>query len=443
MRSEKGKNSKKNKLLDIIRLRICYASGKDYILTFAYSDIKSEEIQKQLGNIYFARKNGNVKRIECLCKSEKRALVHIKKIKNRYVIASNPHNKQKHNNHCLLGTCINEYVNIEREDPKLRNFNIFALPYFSSSRKSYNKRTPKEQEKTRRLTFGLLMGLTLGNAYQFAFASKNKIEKQKISRCSPRFPAKMPTNEEVIGKFYPKFKELFHENGKYSFKEFTKNYILKAGIVRNFNYIEQNPPEMLEMEVICHLGPKDLKGKILELTIPRQQISNLILSEKAFSPSEPPLFIAWIEDKKNCEITRAYVYPLLYSDKVKPFIPVDSKHERSFISKIHSQGLKFIKPLRVNLTWHLFFTSLDIYKYIINYTYTPDLIIFKSPSIIFVEIIDKRMVFHSPYYKYNLENKRKSCNKIKNIINQEVKNCHILCLESENPEELIRKLKTN
>lgn len=440
MRPEKKRN--RNKLLDIIRLRIYYASGKNYTLKFGYSDIKSEEIQEQLRNIHSARKNGNVKRIECLCKREKRALVHIKKTGNKYVIASNPNNKKKHSDYCLLGKHISEYVDIEGVEPKLKNFNIFTPPYFSSSnsKKSYDKRTPKEQEKTRRLTFGLLMGLILGEAYQFAFASENKIKDQKISRCSPLFPAKMPTNEKVIRKFYPKFKQLFHEKGNYSFKEFTKNYVLKVGIVKNFNYKKHN--NYLEMEVICYLSPEDPEGKVLKLTIPRQRISNLILSKKAFSPSEPPLFIALIKDKNSHEITRAYVYPLLYSNKEKPFIPIDSKYEKSFINKIHNQGLKFIKPLKVNLTWHLFFTNLDIYKHVINHTYTPDLIIFKNSSIAFVEIIDEKMVLQSSYYRHNLENKRKSCNEIKNTIDQEVKNCHFLCLEARSPEELMSKLKT-
>ena len=55
------------KILDLIYLKIEYASGKSYILKLAYSDIKSEEIQKELKKIHSARKNGNVRNIVCLC----------------------------------------------------------------------------------------------------------------------------------------------------------------------------------------------------------------------------------------------------------------------------------------------------------------------------------------------------------------------------------------
>ena len=427
-----------NKLfLDLIRLEISYTSGKTYTLKFAYSDLKSKEIQGQLRNIYFACKNNNVKSIKCSCRKDKDTLVHIRKISDKYIIASNPNKKQNHSSHCLLGNKIDNYVNTENIEPNLRNFLIFEPPAFPIDKKASNKKI--YDEKTKRLTFSLIMGLALGKAYQFAFAKQNKINGQKISRCSPIFPANMPTNIEVINKFYYKFIDFFSKKGMNSFESFKRTYILKAGIVEKFSVREQG--KILEMEVRYYLSPEDSKGKISLLKIPRYRISNLILSEKALSTSTPPLFIALIKKKISNEITRAYVYPLLYSDIEKPFIPIDSKHEKTFIERIYNHGIKFVKPLKTNLTWHLFFTNLDIYKYIIEYTYTPDLIIFKEKNILLTEIIDKRFATRSKKYQINLANKRKLCNKIKDKIHREINNCNLLCLEVETPNDLISKLK--
>ena len=432
-----SKKTRNKSFLDLIFLKIFYTSGKTYTLKFAYSDLKSKETQEQLRNIYSACKNNNVKRIKCLCRKDKDTSVHIRKKSNKYIIASNPNKKQNHSNYCLLGNKINNYIDTENTEPKLKNFRIFEPPPYLTKKKTSNKKI--HDEKTKKLTFSLIMGLALGEAYQFAFASKNKINGQKVSRCSPIFPANMPSNIEVINKFYPKFKSFFNKKGINSFENFKKNYTLKAGIVENFNVIE--PEGILEMEVKYYLSPENSKNKISLLTIPRHRISNLILSEKALSISTPPLFIALIEKKYSNEITRAYVYPLLYSDIEKPFIPIDSKHEKTFIEEIYNHGIRFIKPLKVNLTWHLFFTNLDIYKYLIEYTYTPDLIIFKGGNIILTEIIDKGWAAKNKKYQINLTNKRELCNKIKDKIHRKANNCNLLCLEVVTSDELISRLE--
>jgi len=425
------------KILDLIYLKIEYASGKSYILKLAYSDIKSEEIQKELKKIHSARKNGNVRNIVCLCnkKRSKEPLVHIRETKGKYTIVSNPNKKKEHDEYCLLGEPINKYVNFEQDIPQIKSFDIFYPPYSSNSRKYHNEEREKREEKTRRITFSLLMGLLLGEAYSFAFASKNKINGQKISRCSSSFPAKMPTIEEVISKFFLKFKDTFPKKGRLSFEEFKKKFVLKLGVVESLTYDEKN--NLLKFKGI-YFKPQQKK---FEFLLPRQKVSNIIASRKAYSPSKVPLFISSIEDKSNHRINKAYIYPIAYKNKNESFIPVDSENERSFIKKLYTHGLKFVKPLKTNLTWHTFFTSLDIYRYILDYTYTPDLIIFKGKTIAIVEIIDKNMLEKDPNYAKNLENKENLCQKLRQTIQQNT-TCQITCIKARNYEELMEKLSS-
>ncbi|WP_022846791.1 hypothetical protein [Desulfurobacterium sp. TC5-1] len=292
----------------------------------------------------------------CACSfPEKRVPLIIAKSGKLFYIKSFPEKTSEHDRICpFYGESVDTQALWKKWSKKEIKVTLLDFPNESNSNSTEEREErlrPLTNSNKPRLTFTRIMLSYIDDAYGLAFNSVNK----GINRLKESKNLSLPT----VGKVLTVLGGKLNEKTPKGFRLFV-------------NLISHNSMEISGESLI--LTYNDRK-KIVH----KRQIFGWDLWENGFAGSTGKFLN--INVVKGKLITRAFFMPLLYLERSRPFIPIESRNEAGKIESLLKQGNRFFKVVTGSISKNYAKLSLPscATSVLMRLSYYPDLVIFGEP----------------------------------------------------------------